>query len=105
MDLPIAESLVKMTSPFNKGKEQDQAEDDFFEAARLSLIMLEEFEARGLNTGAAIGGALTQILTHLIDVSPDIPSAMTVLSASLNNASFQTDSLSVVPLQDEDVVH
>jgi len=38
-------------------------------------------------------------------VSPDIPSAMTVLSASLNNASFQTDSLSVVPLQDEDVVH
>lgn len=83
----------------------EQAEDDFFEAARLSLIMLNEFESRDLNSGAAIGGALTQIITHLIDVSPDIPSAMTVLSASLNNASFQTDSLSVVPLQDEDVVH
>ena len=101
--------LKKRGNEFYKDDAQDQAEaqaeDDFFEAARLSLIMLEEFEVRGLNTGAAIGGALTQILTHLIDVSPDIPSAMTVLSASLNNAAFQTDSLSVVPLQDEDVVH
>jgi len=101
--------LKKRGNEFYKDDAQDQAEaqaeDDFFEAARLSLIMLEEFEVRGLNTGAAIGGALTQILTHLIDVSPDIPSAMTLLSASLNNAAFQTESLSAVPLQDGDVVH
>tara|TARA_R110000764_G_scaffold144889_1_gene232701 strand:- start:854 stop:1147 length:294 start_codon:yes stop_codon:yes gene_type:complete len=81
--------LKKHGSEYSKAKED--AENDFLEAANLSLIMLEEFRARELNTGAAIGGALTQILTHLIDVSPDASAAMGLLSASLTNAAFQAE--------------
>ena len=80
----------------------EQAEDDFFEAARLSLIMLNEFESRDLNSVAAIGGALTQIITHLIDVSPDIPSAMTLLASSINNAAYQTEVDGLSSFRNED---
>jgi|DEB0MinimDraft_3_1074331.scaffolds.fasta_scaffold80103_2 hypothetical protein len=47
----------------------------------------EDFAAQGLYTGPAIGGALTQIIANLLEISPDKESAMQMLSACIHNAS------------------
>jgi len=86
-------------------KDNEKAHDDFFAAATATVAMLEEFQAQDLNAGAAIGGALTQILTHLIDVSPDASSAMGLLSSCLTNAAFQYETLHPVLPTENDTTH
>ena len=84
---------------------EEKAHDDFFEAANLSLIMLEEFHSRDLNAGAALGGALTQILTHLIEVSPDASAAMGLLSSCMTNAAFQAETAEDAMRSESDITH
>ena len=58
-------------------EQAEQAKEDFFYACDCTAEMLEEFAAQGLHTGPALGGALTQIIAHLILVSPDTAAAIT----------------------------
>ena len=73
----------------------EEAKEDFLTAAECTLDLLEEFDAMGLGKGPAIGGALTQILTHLMAVSPDTQTAMGMLSSCISNAAFHVDKCGV----------
>ena len=80
----------------------EQAKDDFLTAADCTQELLEEFDAMGLGKGPALGGALTQILTHLIAVSPDTQTAMGLLSSCISNAAFHTETTIIThPYSDE----
>ena len=87
------------------GIEPVGAHDDFFDAATATVALIEGFQKRELNAGAAIGGALTQLLTHLIDVSPDVSSAMGLLSSCLNNASFQAETVEAAMRSESSTTH
>ena len=99
--------LKKHGNEYSKAekKEHEKAEDDFFTAAHTTVAMLEQFHNDGLNPGAAIGGSLTQILTYLIDVSPDSASAMALLSNSLSNAAYQTETQYLVSCPEDTPLH
>lgn len=97
--------LKKHSKEFYKEDAQEQAEDDFFSAAHTTVDMLEQFHRDGLNPGAAIGGSLTQILTYLIDVSPDSASAMALLSSCLSNAAYQAETQDLIPCPEETSIH
>jgi len=68
-------------------EEAEQAKEDFFCACECAAEMLENFAAMGLYTGPALGGALTELIANLLEVSPDKESAMQMLSACIHNAS------------------
>lgn len=91
------------------GKEYSLAEEtakhDFFEAAECTADLLAEFDQRGLEKGPALGGALTQIITHLIAVSPDTPSAMGLLSSCITNAAQHADGHIIVTHEGSDQIH
>ena len=82
----------------------EQAKEDFVSAMDFAEQMLDEFEAMGLQTGPALGGALTTIITHLIAISPDTPTAMGMLSSCITNASFSIDT-TVVSHPGNDEIH
>ena len=82
----------------------EEAKVDFFTAAELAQDLIEEFDSMGLNKGAALGGALTQILTHLIAVSPDTPTAMGLLSSCISNAALQS-AMPIITHHVSDEVH
>jgi hypothetical protein len=97
--------LKKHGNESSKVEEEEKAEHDFFTAAHTTVAMLEQFHRDGLNPGAAIGGSLTQILTYLIDVSPDSASAMALLSSCLSNAAYQTETQDLIPCPEETSIH
>jgi hypothetical protein len=70
---------------------EDKIKDDFFDACDMTADLLIEFDRLGLERGPALGGALTQILSYLMAVSPDKTSAMTMLSSCLSNAAINHD--------------
>ncbi len=80
------------------------AEIDFFTAAEFAKGLIEEFDSMGLNKGAALGGALTQILTHLIAISPDTPTAMGLLSSCISNAALRS-AMPIITHHVNDEVH
>tara|TARA_R110000796_G_scaffold22846_7_gene65812 strand:- start:4707 stop:4976 length:270 start_codon:yes stop_codon:yes gene_type:complete len=69
--------------------DEQQALEDFFTAAKMMAVIIEEFESQEMQAGAAISGALTQLLSHLISVSPDVPAAMGLLSSCMTKAALQ----------------
>lgn len=83
-------------------KQDEQAKEDFVCAMDFAEQMLEEFEEMGLQPKAAIGGALTAILTNLIASAPDTPTALCMLSACISNAAYNIDMTAVShPTNDE----
>ncbi len=86
-------------------KAEEQAQKDFHTAADLAVEMLEEFNAMGLIQGPAIGGALTQLITQLLIVSPDTPSAIGLLSSCMTNAAAHAEEASLVYFDNGDAVH
>ena len=50
----------------------------------------------GLDSGAVIGGALTTVIHHLIELSPDQKSAMAMLGTAMQSASLQSEILDEV---------
>ena len=86
-------------------KADAKAHDDFFTAAKMMVALLEEFDARDMNTGPALGGALTQIITHLIDVSPDTPAALGLLSSCIANAAYQSDAPTFIIPNADGLIH
>ena len=81
----------------------EQAKDDFLTAAECTQELLEEFDAMGLGKGPALGGALTQIITHLIAVSPDTQTAMGMLSSCISNATFYTETTIITHPSSEEI--
>ena len=73
-------------------EEAEQAKEDFFYACDCTAEMLEGFAEEGLHAGPAIGGALTQIIAHLIQVSPDTSAAMQLLSSCITNATMNIET-------------
>ena len=69
----------------------EKAENDFFDACDLTSDLIKEFDTLGLDAGPAIGGALTQLLSYLMAVSPDTPTAMNMLSSCLSNAAYNIE--------------
>ena len=61
--------------------------EDFFHAIECTMELLKEFDEMGLNKGAAIGGSLTHLIAHLIEISPNPATAMGLLSSCMTNAS------------------
>ena len=92
-----------------RGKEyslvEEQARADFAEAADCTADLLMQFDEMGLDKGPALGGALTQIIHHLITVSPDTTSALGLLSSCIQNAACTADSTSVYYMDAGDTVH
>jgi len=85
-------------------KVEEQAKEDFFTAAQMMVAVIEEFDAQDMHTGAAIGGALTQLITHLISVSPDIPAALGLLSSCITKAAYQHEGTTDI-FNDDELVH
>ena len=79
----------------NESSPDEQAQEDFFHAVDCTAELLQEFDTMGLEKGPAIGGALTQIIAHLIAISPDTASAMGMLSSCISNAAFHVDKCGV----------
>ena len=80
--------MKKHGNEYSKAEDEDKkAETDFYTAADLAGEMLEEFSARNLQTGPAISGALTQLISQLLVVSPDTPAAIGLLSSCMTNAA------------------
>tara|TARA_B110000879_G_scaffold211737_1_gene305377 strand:+ start:205 stop:498 length:294 start_codon:yes stop_codon:yes gene_type:complete len=77
-------------------KAEEQARKDFYTAAELAAEMLEEFNTMGLAQGPAIGGALTQLMTQLLIMSPDTSSAIGLLSSCMSNAAAHAEESSLV---------
>jgi len=84
--------LKKHGSESLSDSEAEQCKEDFFYACDCTAELLEEFSARGLQIGPALGGALTQIIAHLIMVSPDTTAAMELLSSCINNATLNVQN-------------
>ena len=84
---------------------EEMAKDHFFEAAEETADLLAEFDQRGLEKGPALGGALTQIITHLIAVSPDTPSAMGLLSSCIANAAQHAEGFIETTHEAPDNIH
>ena len=84
---------------------EEIAKDHFFDAAENTADLLAEFDQRGLEKGPALGGALTQIITHLIAVSPDTPSAMGLLSSCIANAAQHAEGFIEVTHEAPDNIH
>ena len=84
---------------------EEIAKDHFFDAAECTADMLADFDQRGLEKGPALGGALTQIITHLIAVSPDTPSAMGLLSSCIANAAQHAEGFIEVTHEAPDNIH
>jgi len=70
---------------------EEKAKTDFFDACDLTTDLIYEFDSLGLDAGPAIGGALTQLLSYLMAVSPDTPTAMNMLSSCLSNAAYNIE--------------
>jgi hypothetical protein len=85
-------------------KQDEQAKEDFICAMDFAEQMLEEFEEMGLQPKAALGGALTAILTNLIASAPDTPTALCMLSACISNATYNID-MTVVSHPTNDEIH
>lgn len=68
-------------------EDAEQAKDDFFYACECAAEMIQDFAAQGLYTGPALGGALTQLIANLLEISESQESAMQMLSACIHNAS------------------
>lgn len=66
---------------------ENEAQNDFLTSARAQSDLLCELDKLGLQKGAVLGGALTQIITHLIAESPDVSTAMGLLTSCINNAT------------------
>jgi hypothetical protein len=85
----------------NRDNESSKADaklrDDFGNAAKMMAALLKEFDARDMNAGPALGGALTQIITHLINISPDVPCALGLLSSCIAKAAYQSESPTPTP--------
>ena len=67
----------------------EQAKEDFLYACDCTAEMLEEFAAEGLHTGPALGGALTQLIANLLEISPNQDAAMQMISSCIANASIK----------------
>ena len=64
-------------------------EADFAHAVKMTAAMLKEFEARGMNNGHALSGALTHLLSRLIKASANPSTALGILSVCMGSAAFQ----------------
>jgi|TARA_R110000822_G_scaffold78474_2_gene188004 hypothetical protein len=95
--------LKKRGNDYSKAEEQ--ARKDFQTAADIAAEMLEEFDTMGLAQGPAIGGALTQLITQLIIVSPDTPSAIGLLSSCMTNAAAHAEESLIGYFDTGDPVH
>tara|TARA_R110000796_G_scaffold4772_6_gene18169 strand:+ start:836 stop:1120 length:285 start_codon:yes stop_codon:yes gene_type:complete len=67
------------------------AKEDYLCAADMAAQLVDEFEGMDLLPIPALGGAITQLLAHLITISSDTPSAMSLLSTCILNAAIETD--------------
>ena len=72
----------------NESSPDEQEQEDFFHAVDCTVELLQKFDSMGLEKGPALGGALTQIIAHLIAISPDTASAMEMLSSCIANATL-----------------
>lgn len=75
--------------------EAAKATEDFFHAMERTAELVADLEKMGLERGAALGGALTHLLAHLIAVSPDPQTAMGMLSSCISNAAFNAHSTDI----------
>lgn len=71
---------------------EEKVKEDFFQASDLTAELIEEFDNLGLDIGPAIGGALTQMIAHLIATAPDANTAMGMLSSCMSNATLNAET-------------
>ena len=62
--------------------------EDFQDAAASVAELLLAFDAEGMDKAAVIGGALTQLIFHLMATSEDNDDAMELLSVCIQNAAI-----------------
>lgn len=67
------------------------AREDYLSAAEMAAQLIDEFEGMQLDTVPALGGALTQLIAHLIHISDDVPFAMSLLSTCILDAALETE--------------
>jgi hypothetical protein len=65
---------------------------DFQNAADSVAELLMAFDDEGMDKAAAIGGALTQLIFHLMTTAPDQKAAMELLSTCIQNATIYKDA-------------
>lgn len=70
-----------------------KAAHDFFEAIEHTDEFVKYLDDLGLDKGAALGGALTYLISCLIRTSPDSTAALGLLSSCMQNAAFHAGDL------------
>lgn len=70
-------------------KERDRIGEQFTESAHRTDHLLHQLYDMDMESGAVLSGALTTVLHHLLELAPDVPSAIGVLSSCMRNANIQ----------------
>ena len=65
--------------------------EDFQDAAHSVAELLMAFDEEGMDKAAVLGGALTQLIFHLMATAKDHEAAMELLSTCIQNASVYKD--------------
>jgi len=84
-----------------------EEEEEYFTSANETADLMKDLANRGINPAAAMGGALTQLLTQLFLGSPSQSEALGILASCLAQASENSekfDSL-INSLSDSSKVH
>jgi len=68
-----------------------EEEEEFFISANETAEMMKTLSKRGVSQSAAIGGALTQLLTQLFVGSTSQAEALGILSSCLSQAADNSD--------------
>ena len=70
-----------------------EEEKQFFQSATETAELLRDLNERGVSREAAIGGALTQLLTQLFVGTPSHSEALGVLASCLSQASENSEAI------------
>lgn len=79
----------------------EEVEPDFREGAAAMADLIDQFEYKNLDRGAALGGALTQVLYDIMVLSPNIQTATGLISSCMTSASMQVELDRLEPDEDE----
>jgi|14BtaG_2_1085337.scaffolds.fasta_scaffold18871_4 hypothetical protein len=66
-------------------------QDDFLHAAECAEELIKEFDRQGIDRGSALGGILTETISHIISGSPNPAVALGLIASCITSAAVATE--------------
>jgi|TARA_E500000318_G_scaffold101864_1_gene105709 hypothetical protein len=66
-------------------------QDDFLHAADCTEQLIKEFDLQGIDRGSALGGILTETISHIISGSPNPSVALGLIASCITSAAVATE--------------